>query len=50
MLGLAHLQFVHGGKNDEENQWYQFVLPNRKYMFIYLNKDGKSEHTINYYQ
>ena len=41
MLGLAHLQFVDSGKNDEENSWYQFVLPNRKYMYIYLNQGGK---------
>ena len=34
-------KLINQGKNENGNLWFQFVLPNRQYAFIYKNTNGE---------
>ena len=37
----SKLKLVNQGINDDGNHWFQYVLPNRRYAYVYMNKDGE---------
>ena len=34
-------KLVNQGINDDANHWFQYVLSNRRYAYIYMDKDGE---------